>query len=83
MNDLMPNDKSLSLKKDTTLHGYVNHDGMIGTTIWYNGVGYGNVTMTREEAREWGKKLLALADANYIQIEKVSLNGYSMGVGNK
>lgn len=77
MNDLMPNDKQLPLGNNTTLHGYVNNAGMINTTIWYNSVGYGNVTMTREQAREWGKKLLALADANYIQMEKVVLSGYA------
>jgi hypothetical protein len=77
MNDLMPNDKQLPLGNDTTLHGYVDHAGMIGTTIWYNGVGYGNVTMTREQAREWGNKLIALSNANYIQLEKVVLSGYS------
>lgn len=78
MNELMPNDKQLPLGNNTTLQGYVDNAGMINTTIWYYGVGYGNVTMTREQAREWGNKLIALSNADYIQMQRVVLSGYGM-----
>jgi hypothetical protein len=70
------NDQQVPLGNNTTLHGYVNYSGMIGTTIWYHGVGYGNVTMTREQAREWGQKLIALSEAEYVKIESIYLSGY-------
>lgn len=72
----MLNETQLPISEDTTLRAYVNYDGMIKSTIWHMHVGQGQLTMTREQAREWGKKLIALSQADFIKGEEIVCNGY-------